>query len=130
MHMWASGRNHGSAKPNAKAHRWFESNHVLEILKCGGMVDTAVEDKNVYRLCKLTAAQTSFRVRQLPWCIGGSSPSASTKKFGTVFDRVLMFFENNYRDVVQLVERMVWDHEVAGSSPVIPTQDAHRVMQA
>ena len=26
-----------------------------------------------------------------------------------------------YRDVVQLVERMVWDHDVEGSSPFIPT---------
>ena len=27
----------------------------------------------------------------------------------------------NYRDVVQLVVCVLWEHEVAGSSPVIPT---------
>ena len=26
-----------------------------------------------------------------------------------------------YRDVAQLVARVVWDHDVAGSNPVIPT---------
>lgn len=26
-----------------------------------------------------------------------------------------------YRDVVQMVARVIWDHEVVGSSPVIPT---------
>ena len=26
-----------------------------------------------------------------------------------------------HRDVVQLAERMVWDHDVEGSSPFIPT---------
>ena len=28
---------------------------------------------------------------------------------------------NNNRDVAQLVAHVVWDHRVAGSSPVIPT---------
>ncbi len=27
-----------------------------------------------------------------------------------------------YRDVVQMVARVIWDHEVVGSSPVIPTR--------
>ena len=36
----------------------------------------------------------------------GSNPIAVTKK----------------RDVAQLVEFMVWDHDVAGPSPVIPTK--------
>ena len=26
-----------------------------------------------------------------------------------------------YRDVAQVVARVIWDHEAAGSSPVIPT---------
>ena len=67
----------------------------------------------------------NFEVKPLPYGVGGSSPSASTKKFGTIFDRVHMFFENYYRGVAQLVAHMVWDHDVAGSSPVTPTQDAH-----
>ena len=29
------------------------------------------------------------------------------------------------RDVAQLVARMVWDHDVAGSNPVIPTKTPH-----
>ena len=28
-----------------------------------------------------------------------------------------------YRDVAQVVARVIWDHEAAGSSPVIPTQN-------
>ena len=44
MHLWSSGRRHGSAKPNPKGHRWSESNQVLT-LKRGEMVDTADEIK-------------------------------------------------------------------------------------
>ena len=29
--------------------------------------------------------------------------------------------KNRYRDVAQLVARMVWDHDAAGSNPVIST---------
>ena len=64
-------------------------------------------------------------MKPLPYGVGRSSPPASPKQFRTIFDKVQMFFENYYRDVVQLVECVVWDHEVGGSSPVIPTQDAH-----
>ena len=67
----------------------------------------------------------NFEVKPLPYGVGGSSPSASTKKFGTIFDKVQMFFENYYRGVAQLVALLVWDQVVAGSSPVTPTQDAH-----
>ena len=37
-------------------------------------------------------------------------------------DRVLSGrSKNEYRDVAQLVARLVWDQDVAGSNPVIPT---------
>ena len=32
---------------------------------------------------------------------------------------------NKYRDVAQLVARLVWDQDVAGSNPVIPTKKAN-----
>lgn len=50
MHMWASGRNHRSAKPNPKGHRWFESNHVLNMMKRGGIGKHGGKDENVYRI--------------------------------------------------------------------------------
>ena len=34
-----------------------------------------------------------------------------------LFDDIMLW----YRDVAQLVARVVWDHDVAGSNPVIPT---------
>ena len=33
-------------------------------------------------------------------------------------------FKTKYRDVAQLVARLVWDQDVAGSNPVIPTKKA------
>lgn len=61
MHLWASGRNHGSAKPNPKGHRWSESNQVLKILKCGGMANTAGWIRMFTDICKLTARPSEFR---------------------------------------------------------------------
>ena len=36
--------------------------------------------------------------------------------------KITVLRKNNYRDVVQLVEGMLWEHKVVGSSPVIPTK--------
>ena len=35
-------------------------------------------------------------------------------------------FKTKYRDVAQLVARLVWDQDVAGSNPVIPTKKQGR----
>ena len=34
----------------------------------------------------------------------------------------MLFKLNTFRDVAQLVARVLWEHDVAGSNPVIPTK--------
>ena len=50
------------------------------------------------------------------------------KWFDHNFDQFCLFtnFDHNLilRDVAQLVARLVWDQDVAGSNPVIPTKKA------
>ena len=44
------------------------------------------------------------------------------KKYCKVREYVLLYISVKYRGVAQLVARVVWDHEVAGSIPVASTK--------
>ena len=48
------------------------------------------------------------------------------KKFGIIIavSEIPDMTYDKSRDVAQLVARVVWDHDVAGSNPVIPTKFA------
>ena len=48
-----------------------------------------------------------------------SSIISECRKF---FDETDFYQTKYFRDVAQLVARVVWDHDVAGSNPVIPTK--------
>lgn len=49
-------------------------------------------------------------------------PSNRLGSIGSSVGRAIVnIIETFYRDVAQLVARMLWEHEAAGSSPVIPT---------
>ena len=41
-----------------------------------------------------------------------------------------LHLKHEYRGVAQLVERVVWDHQAAGSSPVTPTRQGLEPIRA
>ena len=49
---------------------------------------------------------------------------------GSSADNCIVQLNNLYRDVAQLVARLVWDQDVAGSNPVIPTKKHRGLMSS